>query len=133
MQEDEEKWPKFFPLEDSPDVGSERRKMNVMIAVQREKYGISNVVQIDRYGSLEKVLRVTAYVMRFVKNLKEKKAKRELDIGKLKVEETEEAERVWIKDAQKTLKGRADFEKLSRQLEFSFASQRKSLYRSYHL
>ena len=116
LQEDEEKWPKFFPLEDSPDVGSERRKMNVMIAVQKEKHGVSNIVQIERYGSLVKVLRVTAYVMRFIKNLKEKKAKREIDIGKLKVEEIEEAERVWIEDAQKTLKGRADFEKLSRQL-----------------
>ena len=60
MQDNEEKWPKVFPLEDSPDVGSGRRKMNVMLLVQKEKKGVSNVIQIERYGSLMKVLRVKA-------------------------------------------------------------------------
>ena len=48
---------------------------------------MSNIMQIERYGSFMKVLRVTAYITRFLNNLIEKKAKRELDMGRLNVEE----------------------------------------------
>ena len=116
LKEDEGNWPRKFLIEDSSEVEDERKKTNVMMAVQSEKRGVSKVIEIGRYGSLVRLLRVTAFVLRFIKNLKGKKAKRDIDIGRLKVEEIEHAEKVWIEDAQDTIKERADFERLSRQL-----------------
>ena len=50
-------------------------------------------------------------VRRFVNNLKQKTEKKALKKGRLGVEEIEEAERMWIQDAQKMLKERTNFEK----------------------
>ena len=116
LKEHESKWPKNFLLENSSEVEDERKGTNVMLTVEREKRGVSNVIQIGRYGSLLRLLRVTALVIRFIKNLKEKKAKRDINIGRLEVGEIENAEKVLIKDVQETLRERADFERLSRQL-----------------
>ena len=42
---------------------------------------------MDRYSSLERLLRVTAWVKRFVSNLKKAKAKRNIKLGELEVAE----------------------------------------------
>eukprot|EP00794_Sanderia_malayensis_P007346 gene7346-biopygen5937 len=80
------------------------------------KAGVSEVVKIDRHSTLSKLLRVTAYVQRFIANLRELKAGRRPKLGALEVEEMERAERLWIKDAQDSLRGSDEFEKLSVQL-----------------
>ena len=116
LKEHESKWPKSFLLENSSEVEDERKGTNVMLTVQKERKGVSNVIQIGRYGSLLRLLRVTALVIRFIKNLKEKKAKRDINIGRHEVGEIENAEKVLIKDVQETLRERADFERVSRQL-----------------
>ena len=116
LKEDEGNWRRNFLIEDSSEVEDERKKTNVMMAVQSEKRGASKVIKIGRYGSLFRLLRGTAFALRFTKNLKGKKAKRDTDINRLKVEEIEHAEKVWIEDAQDTIKERADFERLSRQV-----------------
>ena len=61
----------------------------------------SNVTQIidcERFGNLKRLFRVTAYVLRFIKGLKEKKS-----TGKeLTAPEIETAETLWIKSIQST-------------------------------
>eukprot|EP00794_Sanderia_malayensis_P017243 gene17243-biopygen14837 len=113
----EEHWPTMFSPEDSGEVGSERRKMNVMLAVEVEQTGIGNVINIERYGSLRKLLNVTAYVQRFVRNLKSKKAGNEVcKDGMLSVEEIEAAESIWIREVQNQLKRESGYKNMSIQL-----------------
>ncbi len=45
--------------EESSDIEDERRKTNVLLTVEQEETGLGNVIKIERYGSLSKLLRVT--------------------------------------------------------------------------
>ena len=111
LRENEENWPKTLVLEDSKEIKEERKKMCVLSVVTEKSEKLSNVMDVERFNSLNKLLRVTAWVRRFVNNLKLKKEKRELKKGSLEVEEIKEAEKMWIQDAQKMLKESANFEK----------------------
>ena len=42
----------------------------MLLYATEESHRISNIIDIDRFSSLTKLLNVTAYVMKFVKNLK---------------------------------------------------------------
>eukprot|EP00794_Sanderia_malayensis_P017910 gene17910-biopygen12898 len=111
-----ESWPKGLLLQDTSVVMSERKKNANVLVTFSSKAGVSEVVKIDRHSTLSKLLRVTAYVQRFIANLRELKAGRRPKLGALEVEEMERAERLWIKDAQDSLRGSDEFEKLSVQL-----------------
>ena len=78
MRKDENEWPKKFAVEDSAEVKTERKKAHVLTVVTEEITKIGNVIDIERFSSLGKLLRVTAWVKRFVTNLKQKREKREL-------------------------------------------------------
>ena len=118
LEKGKDSWPNGSTLEDSPDVSDEKRKSaQVMLVTKREEEKrVNNVVKLERHGSLARLLRVTAYVMRFVRNLKNKREGIQADVTRLSVEEIEAAERVWIEDVQQSLKKREDIEKLSVQL-----------------
>ena len=93
--------PEFFDTEaklNEANVLSETRKSNVvMLSVTREngnsnrvKPDISQVVDINRIGELEKLINTTAYVLRFVNNLKNRKRAESILMGKsLTAEEIE--------------------------------------------
>ena len=111
LQKGENFWPNNVLLEDSQVIANERKKVNVMSIVSSEKGSIGKVMDVRRFNSLKKLIRVTAYVKRFIQNLKQKKRKGEIMLGTIKVEEIEYAERMWIKDAQELLRNKADFQK----------------------
>ena len=104
-------WPISLALEDSKDIASERKKVNVMSVVSSEKHSIGEIIEIARFSSLNRLFKVTAYVMRFIQNLKQKVRKEKVNLDRICIEEIESAERLWIKDAQKLLRNRADFQK----------------------
>ena len=112
LRESENNWPTSLVLEDSTEIKEERKRTPIVLSVVTEKVRtLSNVVNVERFNSLTKLLRVTAWVKRFVNNLKHKKEKRKLEKGNLAVEEIIGAERIWIQDAQKMLEESANFEK----------------------
>ena len=111
LRKGEESWPTTLVLEDSTEIKEERKKICVLSVVTEKSEKLNNVVNVERFNSLDKLLRVTAWVKRFVNNLKHKKEKRELKKGSLEVEEIKEIERLWIQDAQKVLKEGVNFEK----------------------
>ena len=116
LRKGKDSWPKGILLEDNNVVMSEIKKnANVLMALG-SKIGVSEIVSIYRYSTLSKLLRVTAYVQRFLENMRELKAGRRPKLGALEVEEIERAERTWIKDAQASLRGSDEFKKLSVQL-----------------
>ena len=109
-------WPKSILIEDSDDIGSERKKTAIAMIVTKSDVEVRNVIDIQRYSSFNKVLRVTAYVRRFIVNLIRKRESRELLKDRLSVEEIREAEGVWIKDAQSSLRHNPDFKQCKEQL-----------------
>ena len=85
--------PHKIDLDKSEEIEVESKRVNVLITVEEEPKGVSNVIDIDKCSSLDRLLKVTAYTGRVVRNLKRKKERKELEIGKLDVKELEEAER----------------------------------------
>ena len=68
---------------------------------------ISCVIDISRFSNLQLLLHVTAYVLRFLKNLKARLLpdNEQLLIGsEIGAKDMEEAEQYWILDVQKSLR-----------------------------
>ena len=84
--------------------------------VSEEPIGLSEAIDINRYGTLSKLLRVTAYIYRFIINLKMRIAREEINGKKLKVEEIERSELEWVKEVQRTLQQQPDYNKFKEQL-----------------
>ena len=74
--------PKNLVMEESEEVGQERKKGHVLAAIVEEPHEDSNqIIDVKKYHRLAKLLRVTAYVLRFVRNAKRKKEGSELTMG----------------------------------------------------
>ena len=109
-------WPKSLVIDESQEVGKERKKVNVLGVVVKEAKDISQVVGINRYSTFGKLLRVTAYVLRFIRNLKDRKEGKELERGNLGVTEIRLAEKYWVQQVHLTLKNDMNFKKIAFQL-----------------
>ena len=112
LRQEEEKWP--LKLESSLDVTAERKKTAVIVAINEEVKG--DVIYINRFSRLGRLLRVTAYVQRFIKNMKSRLQKAELNVGNVSPEEMESAEKMWILESQAKLQKGHSFQKLAVQL-----------------
>ena len=85
-------WPKGLQLENSTDIGVERRKIAVLSTVTVADRKICNVIDIKKFSKLQKLLRVTTWVMRFIRHLKAKRLRNERDMDSLSVKEINGAE-----------------------------------------
>ncbi|CAG2238574.1 unnamed protein product [Mytilus edulis] len=68
--------------------------------VHTDYYGISNIIDISKYGTFRKLIRVTAYVHRFISNCRFTKHLRKS--GVLTTNDINTAVRSWILDCQKS-------------------------------
>lgn len=59
--------------------------------------GIHNLIDVSRFSTLSRLLTVTVYVLRFVKNLRNHATRTD---GPLSVQERQEAQRKWIQNSQ---------------------------------
>lgn len=76
-----------------------------------ESRSISSLIDLDRFSNLQRLLRVTAYVLRFVKNLKERlKGDEQVFESDISATDLKEAEQCWISDAQRSLRLNKKFE-----------------------
>ena len=81
--------------------------------------GIGIVTDIERFSDLERLLMVTAFVVRFVSNLKKSVKKTEGVYDELTVEEIVVAEKLWVKYEQSIIStNKIKFEKLKNSLDF---------------
>ena len=88
-----------------------------MVAIAKEPRGrVSNIIDTSRFNNLGKLLRVTTFILRFIENLKCRIQGRELVTGKIKVDELEAVELMWIKDSQLKLQNAPSFRKMSQTL-----------------
>eukprot|EP00794_Sanderia_malayensis_P021402 gene21402-biopygen17184 len=111
LKQGEDKWPKSMHISESDDVEEEKKMANVLSVAAERSNAVSNIIDIGRISSLRKLLRVTAYVKRFVSNLKNKRTNQPIKRGNIEADEIKQAEMLWIKDAQRILKGNDDFHK----------------------
>ena len=73
---------------------------------------ISNIVNMERFSSLQKMLRVTVYVLRFVESC----LKGVKNVGEITFEEMEKARKLWIYGEQKVIMADKKFSNLKKQL-----------------
>eukprot|EP00794_Sanderia_malayensis_P004267 gene4267-biopygen3471 len=110
-------WPNGLPCFDLEEANKERKKtVNALIATNERKPGVSvsAIIDINRFSSLGKFIRVTSYVMRFVDNLRSSRQDR--TNGNLSVTEIKRAECIWLKDRQQKLQTLKEFNSLKAQL-----------------
>ncbi|XP_028418532.1 uncharacterized protein LOC114543945 [Dendronephthya gigantea] len=112
-----EEWPKFEAAAKTSTVLEEERKSSVMVvASSKELASISKVINLEDYGTAERLFRVTAWVLRFGFNARAKSKGMEKRCGELTVEELDEAENRWIKQAQAELKEAKKYAQISNSL-----------------
>ena len=81
------------------------RKQPTLLVSAEESPSVDNVMDIDKYGDMLRLLRVTSYVMRFIENLKKKVKKTELCLTKYPTaEEMKRAQDMWVRANQMSLK-----------------------------
>ena len=79
-------------------------------------FRLDNVINRNAYSKIEKLIRVTALVKRFLNNLKVGLEGKTAALGALKVEETVMAACILIKAAKASWKSRSDYHQLVSQL-----------------
>ncbi|XP_014672987.1 PREDICTED: uncharacterized protein LOC106813369 [Priapulus caudatus] len=105
----EEEWPKSIPRADVNEVNREKRNIKIVLTVREVK----EAIDCKKFSRWRKLIRVTAYVFRFILNLK---ARRIVDDGPLSTKELAVAEKHWIVEAQRPLHERikrGEFKSLS--------------------
>lgn len=98
----EEEWPKCIPKADVIEIDKEKKKESTVLLTR----GVEGAIDYKKFSSWRNLIRVTAYVFRFLTNLKAKCLEKD---GPLSVEELSMAENYWIRETQKKL--RDDMEK----------------------
>lgn len=113
----EEMWPAPCEVLETPETSDETKKSLAMAARVEEVLSLENVVDIGRFGRLSRLIRVTAWVIRFTKNARAGRRENVKETGKLKPDELCEAETVWVKTAQEVLKAQENYRQLVNRLQ----------------
>ena len=107
----EEEWPQEAFTADQNEVEKERRKVQVVMFTRSPE-----VIDCKKFSSWRKLVRVSAYVLRFIWNLQARcltkkltekpEHQAQLSDGPLAPQELKEAEKYWVIESQKTLHDR---------------------------
>ena len=123
-------WPNQSQTEDVPEECVDEMKgrpqnrdiMNTAtLLVTANELDLEKVIKTSDYSSAERLFRVTALVLRFINKLKvASKGQSERgvtpDVSELTEVELANAENVWLKDAQKSVKFQANYRRLQHEL-----------------
>ncbi len=99
-----EEWPKFEDVGKGQKVVEEERKSTTMTVQVQRQSSAERVIDLEKFSNSEKLFRVMAWVLRFICNLRAGKEGKNRQFGELSVHELDEAERIWIKEAQAKLR-----------------------------
>ena len=116
LVKEESFWPKQEPISDTEEMEEERVTSMVALDITDED-GSGSIMDITRYGTLWKLFRITAWVVRFVWNIRAKlRGKQKISDEFLHTEETEAARKMWLISAQEDLKKEKHFPELEKRL-----------------
>ena len=98
----------------------EQKKESVISLVTREEEkqqpNLLKVIDLRRFSSIEKVRRVTGYMLRFVSNCRSKNRDERITDRRLSVQELKYAEKLLVKEAQKSIPRDRKFKQLENTL-----------------
>ena len=94
LHQDPDSWPERPLVVSMPEADKERRKLKIVFPAQQHQ----TVLDDNRFSSLKRLLRITAWVIRFASNCRS--ARQDRQSGTLTAEELQAAERYWIKVTQ---------------------------------
>ena len=89
---------------------------SVCISSVKVGYEFQEIIQPESYSSTQNLFQDTAMVFCFIGNLKTKIRHLELKLGKLSVQETEDAENAWIRQIQRSIVGSNKFKHMQHSL-----------------
>ena len=113
----EENWPQVESVTNSPESEEKVKKTaNAMVVDVQSPPSVASIVDINRHGKLDKLLRVTAWVLRFIRNSRPNQDETAKRKGRLTREELVEAEREWIIATQVDLRSQGNFQQLRSKL-----------------
>ena len=125
LKEGPERWPPdITETEPSSDCLKESRRneellskanlVSVNLSVKSSSVNLGNLLQVENFSDVGKLYRVTAYVLRFIRNLKNKvhKVEEKFTIGFITMQEFNGAETLWIGESQKDLKDIENYKQL---------------------
>ena len=108
------KTPEYWPTVDHNastdtcdfDTDGESVSMNLAIA---NKQGLHEIISVERFSNLSKLIRVTAFILRFVRNIRARMSKTEPIVDELKHQEIEQARLRWLLASQAKIKEDVNF------------------------
>ena len=122
LSQEKEMWPTspIPPVSQDADLELRQRKETsvneqiVAMSSAEEESSIQKVIPAENFSNLTRLLRVTSYVLRFIRNCREKGLRK---FGQLTAEEYKDAESMWIKDCQQEFR-----EKNNPQLQYQLGT-----------
>ena len=120
----ESEWPQDSPVANEVEVETEHRKVHIV----GEQISTQPPIDCNKFSNWRRLVRVTAYTLRFIRRLRARGHKGSAREGKtlksedgpLSPEELKDAETHWLKESQKTLRNRlskGEFRNLSPYLD----------------
>ena len=100
--------------------GKQNDVVPVTVVEEKMGEGIGEVIDYSKFGSLEKLLRVTCLVRRFVLNLKTKKKGSQGLQKSLSVAKMEKSEVLWLRYEQRVVMQGDTFEKVKHSLNLVY-------------
>ena len=114
-----EDWPVTAEVFRTPEsVSEEKKSTSALLVEMKAETGVTAVVNVNDYSKLHRLVCVTAWIRRFVNNLKAglERTENTKRAGRLEVSELNEAEIALIKSAQDELKKQGNFKQLVSEL-----------------
>ncbi|XP_048580427.1 uncharacterized protein LOC116614572 [Nematostella vectensis] len=112
----ESEWPVTEEIVETTESCAEECKRVTVALTNVTKQSVASVVDIERYSSLTRLLRVTAWVGRFVNNLRLGLKGETIVTGALTIDELTSAELLWVKAAQSELRSAKHYKDLVKDL-----------------
>ena len=113
-----EHWPSqpCHVQEDDSELKSPRVSVTTSAVNLAKNLSIMELIDVSKYSSIVRLLRVTVYVLRFINNLKKRAKNLDTTVGPITCEEINNAELKWIKDIQYPMTKQANYEKVRKSL-----------------
>ena len=127
LTEGEHAWPASERAAASTEESkAEEKKTAVALLTEtREAVSISNIIPIDKFSSLLTLLRLSAWMRRFIYNCRAKVKNVDRQTGKITRAELDKAQQDWVSEAQSCLKQQANFDELK--VKFGLVEERGTL------
>ena len=117
LKQSPSEWPSVPGHLQVADENVERERKATSLAVcGKEAQNVAKLININAYSNRLKLLRVTAYVLRFLRNLRTKGRKGGGVIQGLSKEEISHAETLWFQSIQAEMKQQDNYKQLAREL-----------------